>query len=228
MGVDFARRVLPVIDHLLAAQLAPRSHILDLCCGTGRVTAGLLERGFRVTGVDASEPMIALALRNAPAATFIVGDIRDLSLRREFDAIVSTFNSLAHIYTANDLVQACTNARRVLRSGGAWLFDLSMEEAYRREWRGAFVLCDEHECGIVQPSYDPASRMARNEVTVFDRKGSDLGSRRRFTITQKCHRRDEVLGALLAAGFDSVATYEAEAAGMTGETGRTFFLARLS
>src|SRR4051812_33262513 len=92
MGADFARRVLPVIDHLLAAQLAPGSHILDLCCGTGRVSAGLLERGFRVTGVDASESMIALARRNAPAADFIVGDLRALSLPGQFDAIVSTFN----------------------------------------------------------------------------------------------------------------------------------------
>jgi SAM-dependent methyltransferase len=226
MGADFARRVLPVIDRLLASDLAPESHILDLCCGTGRVTAGLLARGFRMTGVDASESMIAIARKNAPAATFIVGDICQISLPRQFDAIVSTFNSLAHVYTADDLVKTCTNARQALRHGGAWLFDLSMEEAYLKHWHGSFVMCDEHECGLVQPSYDPASRMARNEVTLFCREGKELWSRRHFTIAQKCHGQDDVLRALIAAGFDSVATYDADAADMTGETGRTFFLAR--
>jgi len=228
MGAAFAARILPVIDRLLAAQLAPGSHILDLCCGTGRVTAGLLDRGFRLTGVDASESMIALALKNAPAAQFIVGDIRHVSLRPEFDAVVSTFNSLAHIYSTADLAKACNNARHALRSGGAWLFDLTMEDAYLTQWRGSFALVGEHECGIVRPSYKPATRMARNEITVFYRDGKKLWPRRQFAITQKCHSHDEVLRALLEAGFKAVATYDAAAVGMAGETGRTIFVARLS
>jgi ubiquinone/menaquinone biosynthesis C-methylase UbiE len=46
------------------ARIPPGSHVLDLPCGTGRLTRLLVDRGFRVTGADVSEAMLAQARDN--------------------------------------------------------------------------------------------------------------------------------------------------------------------
>jgi 2-polyprenyl-3-methyl-5-hydroxy-6-metoxy-1,4-benzoquinol methylase len=48
---------------LEAANIAPRQEVLDVCCGTGMVSAAMIERGASVTGIDISAEMIAIAER---------------------------------------------------------------------------------------------------------------------------------------------------------------------
>nr|HMS57161.1 methyltransferase domain-containing protein [Fimbriimonadaceae bacterium] len=45
--------------------LLPGSHLLDMGCGTGRHAIEFAKRGFKVTGVDLSEGMLAVARKNA-------------------------------------------------------------------------------------------------------------------------------------------------------------------
>src|SRR5438128_3021396 len=42
-------------------RLAPAAKVLDLCCGQGRHAVRLQKRGWRVTGVDFSAPLLLLA-----------------------------------------------------------------------------------------------------------------------------------------------------------------------
>jgi ubiquinone/menaquinone biosynthesis C-methylase UbiE len=71
-----------------------RAKILDLGCGPGNITRLLMEkkRNFKMLGVDLSQEMINLATRNVPLASFLVGDIRNLSfLEKDFDAVIAAF-----------------------------------------------------------------------------------------------------------------------------------------
>ena len=67
--------------------------VLDAGCGTGRVTARLLERlpRGRVVGVDADPAMVALARETLPdSVTVIRSDLLDLTLPAPVDAVLST------------------------------------------------------------------------------------------------------------------------------------------
>jgi cyclopropane fatty-acyl-phospholipid synthase-like methyltransferase len=80
-------------------QLNPGARILDLGCGTGTPTAVyLLERGFRVVGLDSSAKMLEIARRVAPEAELIHGDIleADFSDVERFAAIIA-WDSLFHV-----------------------------------------------------------------------------------------------------------------------------------
>jgi SAM-dependent methyltransferase len=225
MGADFARRAFPVVERLLLARLAPGSRLLDLCCGSGRMTSLLCSRGCRVTGVDASEPMLRLARRNAPQAQFVLGDARRLAFPPVFAAAVSSFNSLAHLHTLDDLARVCVNVRSALAAGGAWLFDLTMEDAYLARWRGSYALVEPQVCCLVRPSYDAQAKLARNDITLFYQRAA-VWKRSDFTIFQKCHAGADVRAALRAAAFTRIEAYDAERdLAMTGESGRTLFLA---
>src|SRR5262245_53930262 len=82
------------------------SRVLDLPCGTGRLTPVLVNRGFRVTGADSSQYMIATAwsiwhdanrtsLEREAMASFEVQDVLATSYKdRQFDAVVC--NRLFH------------------------------------------------------------------------------------------------------------------------------------
>lgn len=59
------------------ARVRPGERALDLCCGTGDLAFALSRRGARVTGLDFSEPMLAVARRRAArdgAVEFLQGD----------------------------------------------------------------------------------------------------------------------------------------------------------
>jgi SAM-dependent methyltransferase len=240
MAVDFARQVVPVLERLLLRNLPVGSAVLDLCCGTGRVTHALVERGLRVTGVDASEPMLRLARRNAPGAQFMLADMRHISFSAAYPAVVSTFNSLAHVHTIADLVQVFRKVHAALVPAGALVFDLTMDEQYERCWRGSYSFAGEDAACTVRPSYDAEQRLARNDITLFKQftehaTGADEHSletttqrleTRSFTIVQKCHTESDIHRALAAAGFERVESFDAEQdLGMSGESGRRFFRA---
>ena len=68
--------------------------VLDVGTGTGRAAIQMAQRGAHVTGVDASEPMLAVARRRAADAgldvRFLAGDAHELAFAdREFDVVIS-------------------------------------------------------------------------------------------------------------------------------------------
>ena len=74
---------------VLAAQLPANCSVLDLGCGTGRLTQRLLEKGLSVTAVDNSPDM----LRHVPdAANKVCCDIGRLALDRTFDVVLLASN----------------------------------------------------------------------------------------------------------------------------------------
>jgi SAM-dependent methyltransferase len=109
---------------------APVRSILDLGCGTGGHALILSRRGYRVTGVDRSEEMLAIARAKAVSAsdpsnvpTFEHFDIRSLDLGCTFDAVIAMFAVMGYMTTNDDLLAALRSARRHLAPGGLLIFD---------------------------------------------------------------------------------------------------------
>jgi 2-polyprenyl-3-methyl-5-hydroxy-6-metoxy-1,4-benzoquinol methylase len=73
------------------------ARILDLGCGTGRpIAEWLLQRGFRVTGVDQSSEMLAQARQLFPAGDWRLARIEDFTSEERFEAVIA-WDSLFHI-----------------------------------------------------------------------------------------------------------------------------------
>lgn len=81
------------IDRFVAA-VKPGGRVLDLGCGHGYpIAAMLLARGLAVTGIDASEPLLAHARATLPAGDWRLGDLRALELAGRFDGILAWYSS---------------------------------------------------------------------------------------------------------------------------------------
>ncbi len=226
LAEDFCARALLAVRELLLSVIPLRARILDVCCGSGQMARALVSCGYRVTGLDSSPEMIRLAQDNVPQADFLVVDARDFRFNQQFDAAISTFNSLAHLESTEDLYRVFRSVRQALPPGAPFLFDVSMENAYAAKWRGSFSKVTPEKACIVRPVYDRSSRVATNHITLFQFADGEW-TRSDFSITQRCHAKSDVCSSLRRAGFDHVTDPDAESdLGIRGEAGRTFFLCR--
>jgi trans-aconitate methyltransferase len=80
-----------------AALLPAGGTVLDIGCGMGEpIARDLTERGFAVTGIDSSPPLIAMARARFPQQEWMVADMRALSLKRRFDGLIA-WDSFFHL-----------------------------------------------------------------------------------------------------------------------------------
>lgn len=110
----------PWLDRF-AAGLPAGGRVLDLGCGAGDpIAAHFMGRGFRVTGLDASRAMIALARRAMPAGDWRIGDMRALDLPEGFDGIIG-WNSFFHLTRPEQRAVLPALAGRLAPSGALML-----------------------------------------------------------------------------------------------------------
>jgi SAM-dependent methyltransferase len=225
-GADYRAEAEPIVERLLLSRIESGAAVLDICCGTGQFTEQVRERGYEVSGLDASAEMIRYAHENAPGVSLIVADVRDFSLGREFDAAYSVYESLNHMPDREGLALAFACIRRHLKAGAPFLFDLNCEEAYVLYWNNSDAIVEEDSVCVMRSVYDEQIREGTYDVTAFERIGGQW-KREDFTLHQTCHDFDRVHAALFDAGFEDVTMYDARDVGMTGDAGygRTFFLA---
>ena len=225
---SYAMRVVPILEYLVLRHLPERAAVMDLCCGTGQLAARLSEDGYEVTGVDVSRSMIEIARANAPGADFHVQDARHALPARGFAAVFSTFDSLNHMMTLEDLTLVFRNVREVLGAQGQFAFDLNMAAAYETRWHGTFAYVeDDHVCAA-RSSHDVATRTGVMHLTIFELAGN-AWTRADLSLVQRWYDEGDVRAALLAAGFSDTRSFSGDepiAEGFPTLDGRMFFVAR--
>jgi SAM-dependent methyltransferase len=147
------------------------STLLELGCGTGKHAMLLSEKGYSLTGVDGSPAMIKEAAKRFKTSQGLTidlheGDIRNIRLKKRFNAVISLFHVMSYQVTNEDLVSAFTTANRHLNNGGIFIFDF---------WYGPAVLTDrptvrvkrmEDEVIRVTRIAEPALHQDKNVVDV--------------------------------------------------------------
>lgn len=210
----------PALEKLFFSTVSKDARVLDVCCGSGHVTAELVRRGYRVTGVDASAALIEVARHKVPGAEFYVQKAEELSLGREFDAALSTFDSFNHLLSLERLREGFARVREHLATGGRFVFDMNLAEAYLLDLSQWQATVTDDMTGLVRGTFDPATNLAATELVWFAKDGArDCWRRRSSVIEQRCYEQAEIVQALRDAGFDSVDVLTAFQAGMEAELG---------
>lgn len=94
--------------------------ILDVGCGTGTLTQKLSESSAIVTGIDASEEMIAEAKVSFPDLNFYIKDATNFSFDKPFDAVFSN----ATLHWINEQEKALRCIYNSLKKGGRFVFEM--------------------------------------------------------------------------------------------------------
>jgi trans-aconitate methyltransferase len=149
--------------------------ILDLGCGTGKLSIDLARNGARVVGLDMSEEMIRKAKSTYPSMEFFVADARKMEYIDYFDTVFS--NAVLHwIKDQKTLLQAIW---RALKPGGHFICEFGayhciyqIQSAFREEYEAAGYV---YEDPFFYPTSNEYSDMLREagfeivKVIDFDR-----------------------------------------------------------
>ena len=120
---------------ILLRHLQPGDRVLDICCGYGRLTLPLLQKGFDAIGVDISEILLRKGqelVRQAGLASgpLVQGNIRDLPVASsEFDFSFCVWASFNFLISEAEQLQAVQEMHRILKPGGQALIECPFHEA---------------------------------------------------------------------------------------------------
>jgi len=103
--------------------------LLHLGCGAGG-NDHTFKKHFRVTGVDVSRGMLAIARKRNPEAAYVRGDMRTVRLNERFDAVAFP-ESIGYMTTLRELRRAVGTANRHLKPGGVLLAVALVKEDFR-------------------------------------------------------------------------------------------------
>jgi len=112
--------------------IASGGTILEIGCGTGRITLPIAEAGLRIVGLDASPAMLRHARTKLLQTTdeirdrvrLVEGDMRHFDLHRRFKLIIIPYRTFMHLLTPQDQVSALMTLREHLKPNGRLIFNI--------------------------------------------------------------------------------------------------------
>lgn len=184
----------------------------DCACGTGSLTVEFARRGVRVTGVDLSEEMLAVAAGKARAAgvqaMFVREDMCALRLPRPVDALVCGCDGVNYLLGEARVRAFFAAARAAIRPGGALAFDVSSPYKLERVIGDNFFGEERDDVAYLWSNrFDAQRRTSRMDLTFFRRTEGGLYRRFCETHVQRAHTAEELTGWLAASGFSQIRAF---------------------
>jgi SAM-dependent methyltransferase len=225
-----ARRDVPFWRRLA---LAAGGRVLELGCGTGRITLPLARAGVRVVGIDLSAPMLRRArvrLRRARVgvrAALVRGDIRHLPFTSDTFALVAApYGVLQSLVRDRDLATTCAAVAAALRPGGRLVLELVADLPAWREYREETKLRGWRPGGRSHLTLVESVRQDRRRgLTIFDQefieRRSRTTTRRRFSLAFRTLSVPQMARRLEQAGLNVTArlgSYDGDAWTRDSET----------
>jgi SAM-dependent methyltransferase len=184
--------------------------VLDCACGIGTQSLGLAMKGFDVTGCDISIAAVqrarAEASKRGLSVPFSVVNMMQLSLipKSSFDAVICIDNSLPHLQTDEDLLQAAQQAYGKLRPGGSFIgsirdYDRLVVE--RPTTQGPGFYSDNGSRRIVLQIWDWLDERRYRFHLYITRNTESAWQTFHFTSTYRAVLRSELQHILEEAGF---------------------------
>ncbi|MFI7590255.1 class I SAM-dependent DNA methyltransferase [Micromonospora sp. NPDC049359] len=177
--------------------------VVDLCCGTGRLTRLLRGRGFDVTGIDGSEEMLAQARAiDGEGADYLLRTLPSADLGGTYDAGLCTFDSVNYMAADGALAELLRGVATALRPGGVFIFDVNTQRKIEQVFGSSHFGDDLDDFAYVwRNRYDAATRSIEFLITLFTRGDGASFSRATEYHRQRWFTEDELETACAESGF---------------------------
>lgn len=208
--------------------------VLDLGCGTGKMTRLLADCGYDMIGVDASEEMLMLA-READCdgsgrdILYLLQDMREFELYGTVRAVISVCDSMNYLMQEEDLRTVFSLVSNYLDPGGIFIFDLNTIYKYEH-LLAERTICENREEGsfIWENYYDEEERVNEYDLTLFVREESSLDGElyRRYEEThfQRAYDPKAIKRLLKEAGLLFAGAYDADDGGEIREDSTRIYI----
>ncbi|MEU3464283.1 class I SAM-dependent methyltransferase [Streptomyces sp. NPDC006733] len=189
--------------------------VLEVACGTGRITLPIARAGIEVTGLDIMPSMLARARQRSQdeqlPVEWLEQDCRTIHSDRRFALVFSATNAMQHLHDLDSVVAFLTSARKVLRPGGTLILDVFNpdmaklcrlpESPYRHK---SVVERDGTQLDVqARTSYDAATQVLRFTLDYLS-GGVCVRTKK---VSMRCFFPEELAALCRLAGLDVVQRY---------------------
>ncbi len=184
---------------------SPVENIADMGCGTGNITLPLSLRGYKMTALDLSEEMLAMAEQKAQMAgadvRFLCSDMRSFELGFKADAAICSFDCINYLLKSADVEAAFWRAHENVEKGGLFIFDVGTPHKYKNVLAGNTFVYENEDVFMTWENYfNEKSGICDFYLTFFVREGG-LWRREEEQQRQRAYSLKTIRKALKSTGF---------------------------
>ena len=208
--------------------------VLDLACGTGRMTREMAKRGYDMIGVDGSVDMLSKAYSaGGEGILYLCQDMRELELYGTVGATVCCLDSLNYLIEDGELDTVFSLVHNYSDPDALFIFDVNSRYKFENVYAdNSYILEDETEdgreifCGW-QNFYDSESRVCSFYLSLFEEQRNGSFSRADEEQFERCYDVDEIKQSLKNNGFELIDIFSDVDFGEVEDTSeRLYFVAK--
>lgn len=185
--------------------------VLDLGCGTGKLTRMLAKRGYDMIGIDASIEMLEEAKRQSAddGILYVAQDMREFELYGTVRAVVSVCDCVNYILEVDQLRQMFSLVNNYLDPGGVFLFDFNTKYKYEQVIGDAVIAENQEDASFIWENfYYPDEEINEYDVTFFLRQENGLYQKYVEEHYQRAYELEMIKTLINEAGLKFVDAFD--------------------
>jgi 2-polyprenyl-3-methyl-5-hydroxy-6-metoxy-1,4-benzoquinol methylase len=194
------------VEKLLKLTQFYKKNILDLCCGPGRHSVRLAQKGFQVVGVDLSAFLLqkadTLAKDEGVQVEYVREDMRKFLRKESFDLIICLYNSFGYFENRDDDLKVLRNVYQNLKPGGRFLLEATSKEVLARNYSNLLTFEVGNITAVIKRKITQNWNRTENILHIIE--GNEI---RRYPYSLNLYSGQEIIDKMKNAHFRNITLY---------------------
>ena len=186
--------------------------VLDLGCGTGKMTLELARRGYDMTGIDYSPEMLdiarSLADEEGHDILWLCQDMREFELYGTVDAAVCCLDCINHLEEEDDLDKCFKLVHNYLIPDGIFIFDINAKYKFENIYAdNTFSMEEDGGVCIWENYYDPETKLCDFYITLFKECTDGRYERYDEEQSERMYTLEDIKASLERCNLEFISAY---------------------
>lgn len=188
--------------------------VLDLGCGTGKMTLELAERGYDMIGIDGSVEMLDVARDRfadagmADKVLLLCQDMREFELYGTVELVVSCLDCVNHLTSPRDVKRCFSLVHNYLSPDGIFVFDINGKRKFETVYSDqVYVLETDGALCIWQNDYNEKTKLCDFYITLFNENENGTYDRYDEAERERMYTLSSIKRMLADSGMEFLGAY---------------------